>query len=72
MPPNTSGWETLVNGQPFEIRVNQNRGLRIEPASDGTNQSPNVIGGTASNLVTADVHSASDRGRGPRRPPRSR
>ena len=64
LPANTSGLSTLVNGQPFEIRVNGSRGLRIEPASDGTNQSPNVIGGTASNLVNPDVHSATIGGGG--------
>jgi hypothetical protein len=58
LPANTSGWSTLVNGQPFDIRVNNSRGLRIDPASDGTNQSPNVIGGIADNAVTAGVHSA--------------
>ena len=41
-----------TDNQPFEIRVNDARGLRIEPASDGTNPSPNVIGGTADNSVT--------------------
>jgi hypothetical protein len=58
LPAGGSGWSTLVNGQPFDIRVNNARGLRIEPASDGTNQSPNVIGGVADNSVTAGVHSA--------------
>jgi trimeric autotransporter adhesin len=58
LPAGTSGWSTLVNGQPFDIRVNGARGLRIDPASDGTNQSPNLIGGSADNSVTAGVHSA--------------
>ena len=44
--------------------MNGARGLRIEPASDGTNQSPNVIGGTASNFVNPGVHSATIGGGG--------
>jgi trimeric autotransporter adhesin len=58
LPAGTSGWSTLVDGQPFDVTVNCARGLRIDPASDGTNQSPNVIGGSADNSVTAGVHSA--------------
>ncbi len=64
LPANTSGWATLVNGQPFDIRVNGARGLRIDPASDGNNQSPNVIAGIADNSVTAGVHSATIAGGG--------
>jgi hypothetical protein len=44
--------------------VNGARGLRIDPASDGTNQSPNVIGGIADNSVTPGVHSATIAGGG--------
>jgi trimeric autotransporter adhesin len=69
MPTGTSGWSTLVNGQPFDIRVNNSRGLRIEPASDGSNQSPNVIGGTGDNTVTPGVHSATIAGGGRWDPP---
>jgi hypothetical protein len=58
LPANTSGWSTLVSGQPFDVRVNGARGLRVDPASDGSNQSPNVIGGIADNTVTPGVHSA--------------
>jgi hypothetical protein len=58
LPAGGSGWSTLVNGQPFDVKVNGARGLRIDPASDGTNQSPNVIGGIADNQVTPGVHSA--------------
>jgi hypothetical protein len=58
LPAGTSGWSTLVNGQPFDIRVNGARALRISPASDGTNQSPNVIGGSADNSVTSGVYGA--------------
>ncbi len=64
LPAGTSGWSTLVNGQPFDIRVNGARGLRIEPATDGTNQSPNLIGGIADNSVTAGAHSATIGGGG--------
>jgi trimeric autotransporter adhesin len=58
LPASGSGWSTLVNGQPFDIRVNGARALRIDPASDGTNQSPNVIGGSADNSVTSGVYGA--------------
>jgi hypothetical protein len=64
LPAGTSGWSTLVNGQPFDVRVNGARALRLEPASDGTNQSPNVIGGSADNSVIAGVHSATIGGGG--------
>jgi hypothetical protein len=64
LPAGGSGWSTLVNGQPFDIRVNGSRGLRIDPASDGTNQSPNVIEGIADNTVTPGVHSATIGGGG--------
>ena len=58
LPGGTSGWSTLVNGQPFDIRVNGARALRISPASDGTNQSPNMVGGSADNSVTSGVYGA--------------
>jgi len=64
LPAGTSGWSTLVNGQPFDIRVNGARALRIDPASDGTNQSPNVIAGIADNTVTPGVHAATIAGGG--------
>jgi trimeric autotransporter adhesin len=64
LPAGTSGWSTLVNDQPFDIRVNGARALRIDPASDGTNQSPNLIGGSADNSVTPGVHSATIGGGG--------
>ena len=44
--------------------MNNARGLRVAPASDGTNQSPNLIGGIADNSVTAGVHSATIAGGG--------
>ena len=62
--PNTSGLSTLGGSQPFDVSVNGSRGLRIDPASDGTNQSPNVIGGIADNQVTPGVHSATIAGGG--------
>jgi hypothetical protein len=61
---NGNGGTTAANflgttdNQPLNLRANNARGLRIEPASDGTNQSPNVIGGIADNSVTPGVHSA--------------
>jgi endosialidase-like protein len=50
--------------QPLNLRVNDARGLRLEPATDGTNQSPNVIGGIADNAVTAGVYAATIAGGG--------
>jgi hypothetical protein len=64
VPAGASALSTLANGQPFDVRVNGARGLSVQPASDGTNQSPNVIGGTASNSVSGDVHSATIAGGG--------
>jgi trimeric autotransporter adhesin len=64
LPAGTSGWSTVGIGQPFDVRVNDSRGLRIDPASDGTNQSPNVIGGIVDNQVTAGVHAATISGGG--------
>ncbi len=64
LPAGGSGWSTLVNGQPFDIRVNGSRGLRIDPASDGGFLSPNVIGGVADNTVTPGVFAATIGGGG--------
>jgi hypothetical protein len=64
LPAGGSGWSTLGNGQPFDVSVNGARGLRIDPASDGTNQSPNLIGGNADNHVTSGVYSATIAGGG--------
>jgi trimeric autotransporter adhesin len=64
----TSALGTLGTGNPFDIRVGSgaasDRGLRIEPASDGTNQSPNVIGGIADNAVSSGVFGATIAGGG--------
>jgi trimeric autotransporter adhesin len=64
LPAGGTGWSTLVSGQPFDINVNGSRGLRIQPASDGTNQSPNVIGGIADNSVTSGAYGATIAGGG--------
>jgi len=53
-----------TDNQPLNLRVNNARGLRLEPASDGTNQSPNVIGGIATNSVTPGVYAATIGGGG--------
>jgi hypothetical protein len=53
-----------TDNRPLNLRVNSARALRLEPASDGTNQSPNVIGGSADNSVAAGVHSATISGGG--------
>lgn len=53
-----------LDDEPLELWVNSARALRLEPASDGTNQSPNVIGGVADNAVTAGAHSATIAGGG--------
>jgi hypothetical protein len=62
----TSGSDLLgtADNQPLNLGANGARGLRLEPASDGTNQSPNVIGGIADNSVTPGVHSATIAGGG--------
>jgi len=44
-----------TDNQPVEVRVNGQRGLRIEPAVSGQ---PNIIGGSASNTVAAGVWAA--------------
>jgi hypothetical protein len=64
LPAGGSGWSTLVNGQPFDIGVDGARAFRIDPASDGTNPSPNLIGGSPHNFVTPGVHSATIGGGG--------
>ena len=64
IPAGTTALGALVNGQPLDLRVNNARGLRIDPASDGTNQSPNVIGGIADNTVTPGVYAATIAGGG--------
>jgi hypothetical protein len=53
-----------TDNQALNLRVNNARALRLEPASDGTNQSPNLIAGQASNTVTPGVHSATIAGGG--------
>src|SRR3954464_2467965 len=53
-----------THNNPLNLRVNNARGLRLEPASDGTNESPNVIGGIADNTVSPGVHSATIAGGG--------
>jgi hypothetical protein len=53
-----------TDNNPLNLRANNARGLRIEPASDGTSQSPNVIGGIADNSVTAGAYAATISGGG--------
>jgi hypothetical protein len=48
----------------LNLRVNNARGLRVEPASDGTNQSPNVIGGIGDSSVTPGAFAATIAGGG--------
>ncbi len=54
----TTDFLGTTDNRALHLRVNNARGLRLTPASDGTNQSPNVIGGMVDNSVTAGVHSA--------------
>ena len=60
----TSGTHFLgtTDGQALELHVNGERALRIEPNATGT--SPNVIGGIASNSVSAGVDGATIGGGG--------
>ena len=48
----TSNFIGTLDNFPFEIKVNNARGFRLEPAVSGTFFSPNVIGGFAGNEVT--------------------
>ena len=56
-----------TDNQPLDFRVNDARALRLEPASDGTNPSPNVIGGSARQLGDAGRVRGHDRRRRTRR-----
>jgi hypothetical protein len=60
-----------TDNTPLNLRVSNARGLRLEPAFDGSNLSPNVIGGIADNTVTAGVHSATIAGGGRSNPANS-
>ena len=63
----TSGAEDFLgttDDQPLNLRVDNARALRLEPASDGTNPSPNLIGGSPDNQVSDGVHSATIGGGG--------
>jgi hypothetical protein len=53
-----------LDKSPLNLRVLDVRALRLEPASDGTNVSPNVIGGIADNAVTDGVFAATIGGGG--------
>jgi hypothetical protein len=48
----------------FNIRVNNARALRLEPALNGAAPGPNLIGGSPDNTVTGGVHSATIAGGG--------
>jgi trimeric autotransporter adhesin len=67
----TTGADFLgtTDNNPLNLRVNDARGLRLEPASDGTNESPNVIGGIADNSVTSGAYAATIAGGGRADPP---
>jgi hypothetical protein len=49
-----------VDNQPLELKVNDERALRLEPATNG----PNVIGGFAANAVASGVFAATISGGG--------
>jgi hypothetical protein len=53
-PPNLNFVGTTDN-QPLELRVNNLRGLRLQP---GSNSAPSVIGGSRSNLISLGVAGA--------------
>src|SRR6266511_4910427 len=53
-----------TDDNPLNLRVNNARAFRLEPASDGTNQSPNVIGGIADNSVAPGANGATISGGG--------
>jgi hypothetical protein len=55
-----------TDNQPLNLRVNNERALRLEPASDATLGSrPNLIGGHSSSSVLTDVVGATISGGGP-------
>lgn len=53
-----------TDNQPLNLRVNDQRALRIEPAVFGSVPAPNLIGGSPDNQVSAGVHSATISGGG--------
>jgi endosialidase-like protein len=61
--PSTDFFGT-TDGQPLNLRVNNAGALRLEPASNGSSESPNVVGGSADNAVTAGVFGATIGGGG--------
>ena len=53
-----------TDNQPLEIKVNNQRGLRLEHGDNALNQSVNVIGGYSSNQVSAGIVGATIAGGG--------
>ena len=53
-----------TDAEPLVLRTNDAVALRLEPASDGTNQSPNVIAGMIANAVTDGTFGATISGGG--------
>ncbi len=60
----TSNFIGTLDYLPFEIKVNDARGFRLEPAGSGTFFSPNLIGGFAGNEVTNNAIGATIGGGG--------
>lgn len=60
----TSNFIGTIDNLPFEIKVNNARGFRLEPAGSGTFFSPNLIGGFAGNEVTNNAIGATIGGGG--------
>jgi len=53
-----------TDASPFELRVAGGRALRLEPASNGFGQSPNVVAGIAENTVEEGAYAATIAGGG--------
>jgi len=51
----TANFVGTTDNQPLELRVNNLRGLRVQP---GSNSSPSVIGGSRSNIISLGVAGA--------------
>jgi hypothetical protein len=54
-----------LDARPLDLRVDDQRALRLAPALNGEHPAPNLIGGSPRNSVAADVHSATVAGGGP-------
>jgi hypothetical protein len=57
-----------IDNKALQLKVNNTEALRISPASDGTNVSPNLTGGTHNNFVSFGVYAGTVAGGGQSNP----